>query len=115
MERNKLRVIKSIALGYNKTILFWSSVMATKVMISFPDEFLKEVDRIAREEQRSRSELLREAMRLYITMRQGKIKPGDIPSVQRAVQIQNELARLAPGIGEDSVGEIRRWRDSLSH
>ena len=50
--------------------------MATKVMVSFPSEFLAEVDRIAREEHRSRSELLREAMRLYIEMRRGERKPG---------------------------------------
>jgi len=38
-------------------------------MVSFPDEFLFEIDRIADEEHRSRSELLREAMRLYISNR----------------------------------------------
>jgi uncharacterized protein len=41
----------------------------TKVLVSFPDEFLAEVDRVAREEQRSRSELLREAARLYMQHR----------------------------------------------
>jgi predicted nucleotidyltransferase len=40
-----------------------------KVLVSFPDEFLAEVDRIAGEEQRSRSELLREAMRIYMERR----------------------------------------------
>ena len=43
--------------------------MTTKVTVSFPDEFLAEVDRVAAEEQRSRSELLREAMRLYMRTR----------------------------------------------
>jgi metal-responsive CopG/Arc/MetJ family transcriptional regulator len=37
--------------------------MATKAMVSFLDEFLAEVDRVAREEHRSRSELIREALR----------------------------------------------------
>ena len=35
--------------------------MAAKVTVSFPEEFLAEVDRIAAKEHRSRSELLREA------------------------------------------------------
>jgi CopG family transcriptional regulator/antitoxin EndoAI len=43
-----------------------------KVMVSFPDEFLAKVDQVAQEEQRSRSELVREALRLYISLRQGQ-------------------------------------------
>ena len=88
--------------------------MSIKVMVSFPDEFLVEVDRIAREEKRSRSELLREAMRLYIEVRRGKQRPGDKPQVQRAIAVQNMLAQLAPGRGEDSTADIRRWREARS-
>lgn len=40
--------------------------MTSKVMVSFPDDFLNDVDRIAAAEHRTRSELLREAMRLYM-------------------------------------------------
>ena len=49
--------------------------MATKVMVSFPEEFLAEVDRVAREEHRSRSELVREALRLYIGLRREQARP----------------------------------------
>jgi CopG family transcriptional regulator / antitoxin EndoAI len=38
----------------------------TTVNISFKDGLLKEIDKIAREESRSRSELIREATRAYI-------------------------------------------------
>jgi metal-responsive CopG/Arc/MetJ family transcriptional regulator len=86
--------------------------MAAKVMVSFPEEFLAEVDRIAEEEHRSRSELLREAMRLYIEMRRGHRRPGDDPRVQSAVAAQDALARVAPGAGEDSTGDVRRWREA---
>ena len=86
--------------------------MTTKVMISFPDEFLAEVDRTAREEHRSRSELLREAMRLYIEMRRGERRPGDDSRVRSAVATQDTLARLAPGTGEDSAADVRRWRET---
>ena len=86
--------------------------MATKVMVSFPSEFLAEVDRIAREEHRSRSELLREAMRLYIEMRRSKRRPGNDPRVRSAVAAQDALARLAPGTGEDSATDVRHWREA---
>jgi metal-responsive CopG/Arc/MetJ family transcriptional regulator len=86
--------------------------MTTKVMVSFPDEFLAEVDRIAREEHRSRSELLREAVRLYIEMRRGERRPGDDSRVRSAVATQDALARLAPGTGEDSAADVRRWRET---
>ncbi len=86
--------------------------MATKVMVSFPSEFLAEVDRIAREEHRSRSELLREAMRLYMEVRRGQRRPGDDPRVRSAVATQDALARLAPGDGEDSTADVRRWREA---
>lgn len=68
------------------------------------------MDRIAREEHRIRSELLREAMRLYIEMRRGERRPGDDPRVRQAVAIQDALARMAPGTGEDSTADVRRWR-----
>lgn len=44
--------------------------MAIKILISLPQEFLEDIDRIAREEHRSRSELVREALRSYMEARQ---------------------------------------------
>jgi len=85
--------------------------MSDKVMVSFPEGFLAEVDEIAGIEHRSRSELLREAMRLYIELRHGKRKPRENPRVHKAVTIQNELSRSSPGDGEDSAADIRRWRN----
>ena len=37
-----------------------------RVLISMKEEFLKQVDEVADDEQRSRSELIREALRMYI-------------------------------------------------
>lgn len=37
-----------------------------RVLISMPDEFLEKIDEVADTEQRSRSELIREALRSYI-------------------------------------------------
>ncbi len=45
--------------------------MSTKtVNISFQDGLLREIDRVAKQESRSRSELLREASRMYIERRE---------------------------------------------
>jgi CopG family transcriptional regulator/antitoxin EndoAI len=37
-----------------------------RVLISMKEEFLKRIDEVAEKEQRSRSELIREALRTYI-------------------------------------------------
>jgi Arc/MetJ-type ribon-helix-helix transcriptional regulator len=42
-----------------------------KIMISLPHEFLKRVDRAAKAQGRSRSELIREALRALLSGRQG--------------------------------------------
>jgi CopG family transcriptional regulator/antitoxin EndoAI len=85
--------------------------LTKKVMVSFPDEFLEEVDRIADEELRSRSELIREALRYYMGARQRDLRPGDMPQVRAAVESMNALARVAPGTGEDSAEDVRHWRE----
>lgn len=38
----------------------------TRVLISMPEEFLDKIDKVAENESRSRSELIREALRTYI-------------------------------------------------
>jgi metal-responsive CopG/Arc/MetJ family transcriptional regulator len=43
-----------------------SKAKSSRVLISLPDKFLEEIDVLAEEEQRSRSELIREALRNYI-------------------------------------------------
>jgi len=40
--------------------------MVRKVLISLPDKFLDDIDSIASHESRSRSELIREALRQYM-------------------------------------------------
>lgn len=37
-----------------------------KVLVSIPDKFLGQIDEVAEKEQRTRSELIREALRSYI-------------------------------------------------
>ena len=37
-----------------------------KVLVSIPDKFLSQIDEVAENEQRTRSELIREALRTYM-------------------------------------------------
>ena len=37
-----------------------------KVLVSIPDKFLNQIDEVAENEQRTRSELIREALRAYM-------------------------------------------------
>lgn len=46
--------------------------MAVKVLISLPKEFLDDIDYLASKEKRSRSELIREALRAYIGSQKDK-------------------------------------------
>lgn len=79
--------------------------MTTKVMLSFPDEFLAEVDRVAREEHRSRSELVREALRLYIGKqhRPGGLDPGR-EGRQREGSVERSSSRTRENREEAGVG-----------
>lgn len=82
-----------------------------KVMISIPEEFLAEIDRVAAAENRSRSELVREALRQYVELRVRPRRPIDDPRVQRAIAVMDEIAKI-PSVGEDSTTILRHWRET---
>lgn len=42
-----------------------------KVLVNFQDEFLQEIDKIAEQEHRTRSSLIREAVRRYLSQTNG--------------------------------------------
>lgn len=46
--------------------------MIQRVLISMPDNFLKKIDNLANTEDRSRSELIREALRCYMKQMENK-------------------------------------------
>ena len=87
-------------------------MVTTKVMVSFPDEFLEEVDRIAQEEHRSRSELVRESLRLYIGLRTEQRPAGAHPTVRQAVMVQDQSSPAPPRTSQDSTVEIRPMREA---
>ena len=77
-----------------------------KVMISVPGEFLKKVDRTARAQGRSRSELIREALRTVVGGKNSRAR-----SWKQALAPLRELERH--WIGQwDSTDIIRYFRDT---
>jgi Arc/MetJ-type ribon-helix-helix transcriptional regulator len=81
-----------------------------KVMISIPDEFLKELDRVSKAEHRTRSELFREAIRHYIYGFPLRNKPADNPEVKNSLRSLDELKDKWRGKW-DSAEAIRKMRD----
>lgn len=76
--------------------------MKAKIInISLPDQVLKQIDRKAEEEYRSRSELLKEAALFYIQTK-------DNWSV-----LQNDLTARASKVGLKSENDIEKMVDSL--
>jgi CopG family transcriptional regulator / antitoxin EndoAI len=73
----------------------------TTVNIAFKDGLLKEIDKIAKEESRSRSELIREAARAYIT------KKNKWDSIFNFGDNQATELKLTP---EDISSEIIKYR-----
>ena len=75
-------------------------------MVSLPDQFLKRVDRAARAQGRSRSELIREALRVLLAG-----KDADRRSWKDVLAPLTELER--EWIGQwDSTDIIRYYRDT---
>lgn len=77
--------------------------MNTTVNISFQEDLLKQIDEVAKKESRSRSELLREAARMYVDR---KKKWQQIFSISDAHVKKNKLKE------EDVAKEIANYRKS---
>jgi Arc/MetJ-type ribon-helix-helix transcriptional regulator len=75
-------------------------------MVSLPDQFLKRVDRVAKTQGRSRSDLIREALRLLL-----RGKAAGRPSWKDALAPLTELERKWVGQW-DSTDIIRYYRDT---
>ncbi len=59
-----------------------------KILVTMPDDFLSKVDGLALTEQRSRSELIREALRTYmrrITASQAKSAPKNAEILEQLI------------------------------
>ena len=60
-----------------------------RVLISMPEDFLDKIDKVAENESRSRSELIREALRTYIN----KSKVGNYANAVKNATILDSLLK----------------------
>lgn len=82
-------------------------------MVSMPKEMIIKIERLAKRESRSKSELLREAVRCYDLEQEQRREM----TLEEAKKLSQETEKLAEEIGRsvgswNSIKEIRRLRDS---
>ncbi len=82
-----------------------------KIMISIPDEMLSELDQTAKEDHRSRSEFIREAVRLFLQVRKSRSALNQDPRIRKAIAVQDALAASDTAKHWDGTHEIRKWRE----
>ncbi len=76
-----------------------------RIMISLPDNLLDEVDGIVADERRTRSEFIREAMRLYLTERKKRqiretMQKGYIEMARLNLNLANEALEAENEAGD---------------
>jgi metal-responsive CopG/Arc/MetJ family transcriptional regulator len=84
-----------------------------RFVVTVPEDFLEEVDARAKAEHRSRSELVREALRSYLRSGERKGDISDRPEVKRALRIQEETRRILEGSGYSGSDAVRKMRDRI--
>lgn len=71
--------------------------MVNKILVSLPEKFLEEVDAVAADEHRSRSELIREALRAYLETRKNR-KVGERSAGYTAKKTKAKTEKSFPNI-----------------
>ena len=79
----------------------------SKVLLNIPDEYLRAVDEAAQEQHRTRSELIREAVRAYYCPRRTEKEQARIEKVGK--EIEKLRAQWKGPL--DSAKVIRKMRD----
>ena len=82
----------------------------TKINISIPQEVLNEIDKVSKEENLSRSELLRMAFKIYLeVLKEERREKKKQKRIEKAIQVQDEIRDEFGNI--DLIKELRKWRD----
>ncbi len=84
-----------------------------RFVVTVPEDFLEEVDARAKAEHRSRSELVREALRSYLRSEGRRGDISDRPEFERAIQFQDEMRRRHEGSGYSGSAVVREMRDRI--
>lgn len=81
-----------------------------KINISIPRDILDEIDKLSREENMTRSELLRTAFKTYLEVLSAKKQEKKRQqAIKRAIQAQDEIRQEVGDM--DLIKELRKWRD----
>jgi metal-responsive CopG/Arc/MetJ family transcriptional regulator len=85
-----------------------------RIMISLPKEFLEMIDAAAKMEHRSRSELIREAVRGYISKKGGASSPLlDDKEVKWAVRVQDQSRKELKNLKVNTTEIVRKFRGRI--
>ena len=84
-----------------------------RFVVTVPEDFLEEVDERAKSEHRSRSELVREALRSYLRSGGRTEDISDRPEFKKAVRFQDEMRRRHEGSGYSGSAVVREMRDRI--
>ena len=84
-----------------------------RFVVTVSDEFLKEIDARAEAEHRSRSELVREALRGYLRSGRRTEDISNRPEFKKAIQFQDEMRRRHEGSGYSGSAVVREMRDRI--
>ena len=81
-----------------------------KVNISLSQDILDEIDKLSKENNMTRSELLRSAFKTYLEVLDEKKKEEKkTRSIEKAIRIQKEISKE---IGDmDFTEDLRKWRE----
>lgn len=80
-----------------------------RIVLSIPDQLLEQVDGIAKQEQTNRSEVIREAMRTYVTERQKHdIRSALQQGYMEMARINLRIASEAFDLEEEAGGTVER-------
>jgi len=84
-----------------------------KVMLSIPDEFLSQIDQVAKSRHQTRSEYFRELARRDMEARREATGRGStLEAAKQAWERIQAMAERMRGVPWDPVAEIRRMRDA---
>lgn len=84
-----------------------------RFVVTVPEDFLEEIDARAAAEHRSRSELVREALRSYLRSEGRTEDISNRPEFKMAVRFQDEMRRRHEGSGYSGSAAVREMRDRI--
>lgn len=84
----------------------------SRIIITIPDPLLKEIDREAKQDHRSRAELVRDALRVYLDRK--RAEEEEQAKRRRAAELMDELRKETIGKGIKASEVIKKWRYRLA-